>query len=116
MKFSNLIALTCIVLGMSVGQLLFKQAARVFAQSDSLARGLLSPYLALAIFLYGILTLAWVWQLSMVDLSRAFPFMALTFAVVPLLSTIFLGEPTSPRYWGGVGLMVVGIILAQSDT
>jgi len=47
-------------------------------------------------------------------LNRAYPFFALSFLFVPLLSGFLLGEPTNARYWVGIGLIVAGIWIAAA--
>jgi drug/metabolite transporter (DMT)-like permease len=113
MKLENFAWLMFVVVGLSTGQLLFKLAARSFAQADSLIRGVMSPYLAMGLLLYGGLTMVWIWQLTTVDLGRAYPLMALTFVIVPILSTFVLGELVGPYFWIGVGLIFSGLIVLQ---
>lgn len=113
MKPSNFAWLTVAVLGMSGGQLLFKVAARSFVGADSFIKGLLSPVLILALIVYAGVTIIWVWQLSLIDLSRAYPFMALSFVFVPLLSALMLDETIGMYYWLGISLIVVGVIVVQ---
>ena len=116
MKLANFAWLTVAVLGMAVGQLLFKLAARSFAGADSIIQGLLSPVLIMALILYAGVTVVWVWQLSLVDLSRAYPFMALSFVFVPLLSALMLGETVGIYYWLGISLIVAGVLVVQLGT
>lgn len=113
MKLTNFAWLTVAVLGMSAGQLLFKLAARSFAEAGSVIRGLLSPVLVMALIVYAGVTIVWVWQLSQTDLSRAYPFMALSFVFVPLLSALMLGETIGAYYWLGIGLIVIGVLVVQ---
>jgi hypothetical protein len=60
------------VVGMSAGQLLFKLAARQVRTEQIL----LSPYLWIAVCLYGAVTLAWVLLLREIDLASAYPLLA----------------------------------------
>ena len=114
MKSVNFLWLAIIVLGMSIGQLLFKLAAIAFGESHTMIRGLLSPYLLLGLILYGAITILWIWRLSFVDLGRAYPVMALTFAVVPMLSALLLGEALGGvYYWLGIGLIIAGVVVVQ---
>ena len=70
------IAILC-VLGIAGGQLLFKLSASHMHKSGSFfePRSLMILFVALA--LYGITTLAWVWVLQKIELGRAYPLMAL---------------------------------------
>ena len=65
-------------LGMACGQLLFKISAdRV--RRGSVSEGFMAAlftngYFIAAVTLYGLLTILWVWLLTSVPLSRAYPF------------------------------------------
>jgi drug/metabolite transporter (DMT)-like permease len=107
----NYITILGCVLAIASGQILFKLTAGSVGASGQLWDLFLSPTLIAALVIYGIATLAWVWQLRYVNLSQAYPFMALSFVIVPLASTAILGEPITLRYWSGVGLIVGGIVL-----
>jgi drug/metabolite transporter (DMT)-like permease len=113
MKLTTLAWLILVVAGLSCGQVLFKFAGRSLSNADSLVRGFLSPYLVMAVVLYGLVTLVWVWLLSTVDLSRAYPILALTFAVVPMLGALVFGETTGTWYWLGIGLIMIGLAVVQ---
>jgi drug/metabolite transporter (DMT)-like permease len=113
MKLVDLVGLALVVLGLSFGQILFKLAGRSLAQSEGLFQGLLSPYLFAALAVYGLVTLLWVWRLSTADLSSSYSVIALTFVIVPLLSVVMLSEVVAPRYWLGVALIIVGIIITR---
>lgn len=100
----------------SAGQVLFKlTGGRVEARGDGgiggLLRTLLDPYLLLAFAIYGSATLLWVHVLRHMPLSQAYPFMALSFVLVPIASLLFFGETLGPRYWLGAGLIVAGMLV-----
>ncbi|HEY2255024.1 MAG TPA: EamA family transporter [Variovorax sp.] len=105
------IALLC-VLGIAAGQILFKLSAAAMQKAGSFLdpRGLLILFVALG--LYGITTLAWVWVLQQIELGRVYPLMALAFVVVPLGSHFLLGERFQIQYFVGVALIVAGIVVA----
>jgi len=52
--------------------------------------------------------LAWMAALTQMELSRAYPLMSLSFALVLVLSAWLLGEPLSAHKVGGVALIVLG--------
>lgn len=110
------IALLGFTLLLAAGQLLFKKVGldlRGGPLVDGALRVLGQPTLYAALVLYGIATLLWIWILSRVPLSRAYPFVALGVAFVPLASIIMFGERVRPAFWFGVILIVAGIIIAQ---
>ena len=57
-------------------------------------------------------SLAWMAAMTKFDLSHAYPFMSLNFVVVLLLSGWFLSEPMTMQKSLGVGLIVLGTIVA----
>nr|WP_313237426.1 EamA family transporter [Delftia acidovorans] len=62
-----------------------------------------------ALALYGITTLVWIWVLKHAPLHLAYPFMGLAFLIVPCLGWLFLGEPIkSSTIIGGI-LILAGI-------
>jgi drug/metabolite transporter (DMT)-like permease len=109
-NWTNYIVLVTCVLAIASGQLLFKLSA-ISLSSAGLRSVILSPSLLGALTIYGVATVAWIWQLRSIELSRAYPFMALSFVVVPLLSASVLKEPIDARYWAGTGMIIGGILL-----
>lgn len=100
------------VLGISLGQLLFKKAAGAITDTSSLQNWIFNPWLISALMLYGITTLAWVWILRNASLQHAYPFMGLAFLIVPCLEWLFMGNAIKlPTVIGGV-LILVGIAVA----
>ena len=99
------------VLGLAVGQILFKLSAISLAESGSFFDPKTAATLIAAMCLYGITSIAWVWMLQKIELGRVYPLMALAFVLVPLGSHFIFGEKFSPQYFVGVALIVSGIIV-----
>lgn len=99
---------------MAAGQLLFKAAAQRYTADASLADRalslLLNGYFIAATVLYVALTGLWVWILTFTPLSRAYPFVALAFAVTPLLGGWLFNEPITPRLCLGLVLILCGLL------
>jgi multidrug transporter EmrE-like cation transporter len=57
-------------------------------------------------------SLAWMAAMTKFDLSHAYPFMSLNFVVVLLLSGWLLSEPLTLQKAIGVGLIVLGTVVA----
>ena len=99
----------------ALGQILFKLASRTAGGAD--AAGLLglarNPYLLTALVIYGFGTILWVYTLKSVPLNAAYPFMALSFCIVPLLAFWLLDEPMSWRAAAGVALIVAGLVVGR---
>ncbi len=76
-----------------------------------------SPLVLLGLVLYGVGALAWIAVLSRMDLSLAYPFLALNFVLVTLSSRFLLGETVPMMRWMGILVICAGIILvARSNT
>lgn len=104
-----ILALGC-VLGISVGQILFKLAAREWELEQSLLAVRPLSILLTAFALYGATTLVWVWVLRRSDLGRIYPLMALAFVLVPIGSALFFGERFNSFYYVGLGLVITGLL------
>ncbi len=70
-----------------------------------------SPLILLGLFLYGVGALAWIAVLSRMDLSFAYPFLALNFVLVTLVAQVGLGEVVPLLRWFGVGIICVGVLV-----
>lgn len=57
-------------------------------------------------------SLAWMAAMTKFDLSHAYPFMSLNFVVVLLLSAWLLGEAVTLQKILGIGLIVLGTVVA----
>ena len=115
---AQILLLAAYAAGMAGGQLMFKQAAQRLTPGASLGAQLIelagSAWFLAALALYGALTLAWVWILTFTPLSRAYPFVALAFAITPLLGAWVFAEPIGWRLVGGVVVIAFGLFLVVS--
>lgn len=99
-------------LGMAIGQVLFKFAAD--RAKVNAAEGFLTPllsdwYFLAAVAVYGLLTILWVWVLTRIPLSRAYPFVVLAFVFTPVLASVLFGESLTGWYFLGLGLVLLGL-------
>jgi len=114
LTLTQVLLLAAYAAGMSGGQLLFKSAALRYgaAGGDTSERllGLLhNVYFLLAVLLYAGLSVLWVWLLSFTPLSRAYPFVALAFALTPFLGALVFQEAVSARLIIGVLFILCGL-------
>ena len=110
--FITAITILCVV-GISLGQMLFKKAALAISSATHWQQWAFNGWLIAALALYGITTLAWVWVLRHAPLHLAYPFMGLAFLIVPLLAWAFLGEPLTWQTLVGGALILAGVSLAS---
>jgi drug/metabolite transporter (DMT)-like permease len=75
-----------------------------------------SPMVLLGLVLYGLGALAWIAVLARVDLSLAYPFLALNFFLVAVSSQFLLGEHVPMMRWLGILVICSGIILVARSS
>lgn len=69
-----------------------------------------SPWVLIGLMLYGVGAVAWIAVLSRLDLSLAYPMLALNFVLITLSSRFLLGEIVPTMRWIGVAIICIGII------
>lgn len=74
--------------------------------------GLASRWTWLGIVFVILSLMSWLYVLRHVPLSIAFPLSNVVHVLVPLSCWIFLAEHISPRRWCGIGLVLIGLIIA----
>ena len=111
----HLLAILC-VLGIAIGQVMFKYSAIAINQAGSIFA--MQPLLLLSgtMALYGITSIGWVLILRHADLGKIYPIMALAFVFVPIGSYFLFGEKFSGGYFAGSALIAAGLILIVSTS
>ena len=118
MKISSVLILAAYALGMTGGQLLFKASADGIKglSGMSLVIGLATNvWFIAAITLYMSLTVVWVWILTFIPLSRAYPFVILAFIFTPLGAAALFGESLRGNYLWGMAFVLTGLTLIVVD-
>jgi drug/metabolite transporter (DMT)-like permease len=114
----QIVLLAAYAVGMSGGQVLFKMAALRAGTAGGLAERLLglafNVYFICALVLYAGFAILWVWILSFIPLSRAYPFVALAFALTPLLGGLLFGDTITLRLIAGIVFILFGLFLVTS--
>ena len=75
---------------------------------------IVDPWVISALLGAFVAALCWMAAISRLDLSRAYPFVGLTFAFVLVLSAVFFGEAITAPKLIGVGLVIAGIAVGAS--
>lgn len=103
-------ALMCVVCT-AIGQVMFKAGAVSLNESESLFA--FKPLLILtsALGLYFVTSIGWVLILKRAPLGQMYPFLALSFVLVPIASMVVFGEEFSGKYFIGVFLIMAGVAL-----
>jgi drug/metabolite transporter (DMT)-like permease len=94
----------------ATGQILFK-AARVEHAGMPFYLLFLQPETLAGFLFYGLSSIIWLWVLSRVQISYAYPILALAFPIVVIFSVLLFGESVSLARWVGVSTIVVGVFL-----
>lgn len=109
--------LLLVVLALTVyGQLVMKARALSYAADPIAGQGKLHYLLAMFTDIWVLSGLAaavlasacWLLAIDRLELGYAYPFMALSFVLVPLGSTILFGEPLPATQMLGLALIVAG--------
>ena len=77
----------------------------------SVLAALTQPYVLLGLGLYGLGAFVWLLVLARLDVSLAYPFVALGFIVVMVLGALWFGEPITPTKLAGTALVGLGVWL-----
>lgn len=104
------LAVVCVLL-IAVGQILFKTVGLAVEEEGTVFAWRPASLVSLAAILYVWATVLWIWLLRLVPLTTAYPFMAISFVLVPALSALFLGERVSLQYAIGTSLVIAGVIV-----
>lgn len=74
-------------------------------------RLLLNPWIISAFFAAFLAALCWIGAMTKLELSKAYPFMALNFILVTLFAGLFLSEPVTWPKIAGLTLIVIGLVV-----
>jgi drug/metabolite transporter (DMT)-like permease len=99
------------VLMVCAGQLLFKLVGLRLNAGLALFDSKVWTVAILSMVIYGSATVLWIAVLRTVPLVKAYPYMALSFVLVPLGSIFFYSEKVQWTYAIGAALIVVGVML-----
>lgn len=70
-----------------------------------------TPLILLGLALYAAGALTWIAVLRRMDLSYAYPFLALNFVLIAVVSQVALGESMPVLRWVGIGAICAGILV-----
>ena len=91
----------------SVGSLYFKKAAKKFKFSF---KGIFNFELIFGVFMYFLATLLFIAALRKGDVNVLYPITSCSYIWVSFLSIKFLGERMNYFKWGGIFLIILGVI------
>ena len=91
------------------GPILLKKASE--KKLSSIKSLVNNHHLFAGVLIYALGTLFFIPALKGGELSVLYPFVALSYIWVSLLSVKFLGEKMNPRKWFGIALIIAGVSL-----
>ena len=114
LSIKQLVFIVLTVIMSAGGQILFKFAAeKINIENQGLIGAfVLNPALLIALTVYAVATLCWLIVLKGVPLRLAYPFVALGFFIVPLMSHFFLGEPLRWSSFAGAAIIMTGVYVS----
>ena len=107
---THVLALVCVLI-IASGQFMFKVAANALNAAGTFLDFTVLAAAGGALAIYAMATIMWIVVLQDAPLSRAYPYMALSFVLVALASWLFLRESISAGQIAGLGLIVTGLVV-----
>lgn len=111
MSVIHIVLILICVLAISSGQLLFKKAGFELETAGTWLNWRVAIVTGAAIILYGATTFLWIYVLRVVPLNQAYPFVAMSFIIVPVSSYFIFHEQLSAGHMIGFALIVGGVIM-----
>ncbi len=113
-----LLLFVCIALGV-IGQLSLKHGMTAVGEIEldasripsMLIRSFGNPYVLLGYILYGLSSLSWLIVISRVELSLAYPMIAIGYVLVVVLSRFLFAEHVTPLRFAGTLVICFGVYL-----
>lgn len=107
--------MVCVVLN-SIAQIFLKFGMSNLDKKVSLSTAFVpslitNAYVVFGAALYGISFILWLYVLSKVKVSYAYPFISLSYVFVAVLGFFLLSEKISIGAWIGICLVVIGVAL-----
>ncbi|MFP4248085.1 MAG: EamA family transporter [Armatimonadota bacterium] len=102
----------------AAGQICLKYGVSLLGEGASplaIIKGILTPYVFGGFVLYGLSSLVYLNVLSKLDLSYAYPFVALSFVIVTLLSWYLLDETLPLLRLIGLALILAGVFTVAAS-
>jgi len=115
-KMNVIIIILSGILCASLGQVFWKLGMNAVGAIDNFSISgivsmFLNPLVFLGLLMYGLSTIFWLIALSQKDLSYVYPFVALTFIIVLLLSKFLLHENVGLYRIVGTLIIIAGLII-----
>jgi drug/metabolite transporter (DMT)-like permease len=115
--YSLLIVIASIIIS-STAHVLLKKGVMTQATGPSseallsvLMHHLFNPWIFTGIFLHVVALIVWLWALRHVDITIAYPFLALGYVLVAFMAWLWLGETLTPMRIAGMVIIIIGLVV-----
>jgi multidrug transporter EmrE-like cation transporter len=129
-RISNMTRLTALLIGVSVclsavGQMLLKAGVGAPRVREAAAAGSIPDFLIavagswlvwVGLVVFGVSVLLWLNVLTRVEVSTAYPFVALGLILTAAMGYLFFGEAMSAGKIVGIALIAAGVVLVARNT
>jgi uncharacterized membrane protein len=110
--FISVASMTAAQLFLKKGLLSIGQLPRNFSETmQFFLKAYSNSYVIGAVLLTVLTALAWILAVSRAELSRVYPFMALSYVLVALFSLLFFKEEVTILRWFGIIVICLGVFL-----
>jgi multidrug transporter EmrE-like cation transporter len=107
----SLSAAAQVILKLGMVRIMAARAGASPGLTETITAALGSPLVWAGLFVYGASALAWLGVLARLDLSLAYPFVAVGLVVTCLLGILVFGEPSNYLKLSGIVLVAVGVLM-----
>lgn len=117
--FNNILIILLSILMSSTAHIFLKKGMMTHALKTLNEDGLINlfwvvgtnPWILGGMFLHVSALVVWLWALSKVDISFAYPFLALGYVLVSAMAWFWLGEELNSMRALGMGIIIFGILV-----
>jgi len=101
----------------AVAQIAFKvgvsslRVAQPYGVTSVALAAMASPFIWVGLIIYAVSLVAWLWVLSHVEVSAAYPFVGISFVLTAIMGAAFLHENVSALRITGTLLVIFGCVL-----
>ncbi len=116
---NNIIIILSSILMSSTAHIILKKGMLTHTENTIKSDGIISlvwtvgtnPWVMGGMFLHVSALVVWLWALSKVDISFAYPFLALGYVLVSAMAWLWLGEELSQMRILGMVIIIIGILV-----
>ena len=118
-KFYNFLPIIFVIVSTVTSQIilkwrvdnLIKKSEDASSQIQIILKNIFDPYILLCFSLAFVAAISWIFTLTRFNLSSAYPYMALNFLFVIILSSLFFGEVLNFRNIIAAIFIIIGVAL-----